>query len=228
MIHFLGFIISIAMLKLFIELPLSPWIDEWVHSTKLSQRLMSSNIFRLLFFFVMRLTLRYRLTTNKHQRWDPILCCCGYIKYKHRPWFEWFGRLYFAHYAWAGFGGGEAWEDKLRTYVLLLTCYTARDVIRAYCLYATHKYLTKFLKRLACKCQVKIELYCSIKFCKSVILSESKCLQKLWFHINSIQVATIWPLVSCGQTGHFSCAGRSVAQRKVEISGLAMQDYKTI
>ena len=115
MIHFLGFIISIAMLKLFIELPLSPWIDEWVHSTKLSQRLMSSNIFRLLFFFVMRLTLRYRLTTNKHQRWDPILCCCGYIKYKHRPWFEWFGRLYFAHYAWAGFGGGEAWEDKLHT-----------------------------------------------------------------------------------------------------------------
>ena len=67
---------------------------------------------RLLFIFVIRLTLQYRFTTNKHQRWDLIVCCCGYIKYVHYPWFEWFGSLYTLH---TGFGGIKAQEDKLHT-----------------------------------------------------------------------------------------------------------------
>ena len=92
---------------------------------------MSSNILRLLFIFVMRLTLQYRLTTNKHQHWDPILCCCGYIKYVHCPWFEWFGHLYFAHRCmsriqwWQGMRGQS-------TCILLLVCYTACNVIHTY------------------------------------------------------------------------------------------------
>ena len=52
------------------------------------------------------------------------------------------------------------------TFVIAHMLYsTLRDTCIHY-LRATHKYLTKFLKRLAYRHQVKIELYCSIKFCK--------------------------------------------------------------
>ena len=37
----------------------------------------------------------------------------GYIKYVQCAWFEQFGCLYFVYFAWAGFSGGEALEDKL-------------------------------------------------------------------------------------------------------------------
>ena len=114
--HFLGSILSVTMLKLSTELSSSPLIEARaliIQNYKV--RFMLSNILRLLFTFVMRLTLWYRLITNKYQSWDPIVCCCGYIKYIRCPWFEWFGYLilYFAYCAWAGFSGTKTWENKL-------------------------------------------------------------------------------------------------------------------
>ena len=81
---------------------------------------MSSNILRLLFVFMMRLTLQYRLTTNKHKRWDPIICCCGHI-YTVQDL-----NSLDAYILHIGFSDGEAREE------ILHTCYTARNVIHAY------------------------------------------------------------------------------------------------
>ena len=60
-----------------------------------------------------------------------------YIKYVCYSWwlavFEWFRYLYFAYYAWVGFSGGKAWEDKLHV------CY--------YCLH-TIQYITWYVHTL--------------------------------------------------------------------------------
>ena len=53
---------------------------------------------------------------NKHQSSELILCCCGCIKYIRCPWFKQFKCLYLVYCAWAGFGGGEAQEDKLHVF----------------------------------------------------------------------------------------------------------------
>ena len=52
---------------------------------------------------------------NEYQGWKMIFCWCGCNKYAHCPWFEEFGRLYFAYYASAGFSGGKAWVEKLHS-----------------------------------------------------------------------------------------------------------------
>ena len=104
-------------------------------------RFMLSNVFRLLLIFVLRLTLRYRLKQT-HQHWDPILCCCGCIKHVHYPWFEWCGCLYFTYCTWAGFNGGEAWEEKL------CMCYCSRAI--QHILWYMHTSLMSYT-RVSCK-----------------------------------------------------------------------------
>ena len=108
---------------------------------------MLSNILRLLFIFVMRLTLRYRLTTNKHHYWDSTVCCCSFIiinTYTIQNGLD--AYTYFTHCAllsrirwWQGTRGQT-------TYMILLACYTARNMIHAYiyCLHATREYLANF------------------------------------------------------------------------------------
>ena len=74
------------------------------------------------------------------------------------PWLEWFGCLCFLYCAWAGFIGGEAWEDKLHACCIqhvmwylctLLACYSQ----------ISYKISWVTLLAHAWKCQVKIELY---------------------------------------------------------------------
>ena len=111
-IHFLGSILSIAMLKLSIELPSSPLIEACVHCTQLLSKVYIEHHLEALVYFVFRLTLRYRLTTNKHQHWDRQFAAVAILNtYTVHDLNGLNG--YTLHCAWAGFSSGEAWEDKV-------------------------------------------------------------------------------------------------------------------
>ena len=157
--RFLGSIFSIVMLELSIKFSSNPLIEVYTHCTKLWSKVYVKQYLKALFIFVTRFTLLYRLIQT-HQCWDPILCCRGCIKYICCPWFEWFGHLYFPYCAWAGFGGGEGWKEELLC-VLLLTCCTTCNVIRAYIFHMLHtSILQNFLSDS--HASVKLKLSCTV------------------------------------------------------------------
>ena len=91
-----------------------------------------------------------------------------YVQYNNTsPWFEWLGCLYFRYCAQTGFNGGEAQEYKLHICYCSCMYYTACNMISAYIacvllyLWVSHEISQVTLLALMCKCQVKIELYCS-------------------------------------------------------------------
>ena len=128
---------------------------------------------------VMRLTLRHRLTTNKHQHSDPIVCCCGFIKYIHCPWFGWFGWLYFAHWIrWWRSTWGQT------TSVLLLICYTVCNMIQAYIACVL---LASILWHFSCDshASVKFKLSCTVL----LVTAPKNCIKLVMcfnFHTSSI------------------------------------------
>ena len=69
----------------------------------------------------------------------PNICSSVYIKYVRSPWFEQLESLYFVYYAWAGFSGVEAWEDKLLVY------YCSHAIQKTWYLYIVHMQLVSIL-----------------------------------------------------------------------------------
>ena len=129
---------------------------------------MSSNIFRLLFIFVMRLTL---------QRDSPLISTSTGTRYfaavaiLNTNTVHDLNGLECGHYTLHTMHEQDSVVARHeRTNYMRVIAHMLYSMLRdtcIYCLHATHKYLTKFLEQLACKRQVKIELYCSIKFCKT-------------------------------------------------------------
>lgn len=74
----------------------------------------------------------YTLTTNnKHHCWYPVFAAVFIlITYVIYDWNSLNACTYFIYYAWTGYSSGKAQDGKL--HVLLLTCYTTRNMICAY------------------------------------------------------------------------------------------------
>ena len=112
------------------------------------------------------------ITNNNRQHRDLILCCCGCIKYVCCPWFEWFICLYFAYCAWAGFGGGKAWEVKL------YMCYcSSANVIHVY---IAHMLLTSISQNFLRDSHVSVKYKMSCTVAGTSVYCSIKVVEKIW------------------------------------------------
>ena len=123
--------------------------------------------------------------------------CCGCIKYICCLWFEQFGCLYFVYCAWAGFGSGEAREEKLQVYYCLraiqhvtwymhtlLACYlqASRKISRA-----IHMQVFK----QSCTAHTYVHAYVCMYVCICVVMAPFKSII-IHMHTQVYDYGTMW------------------------------------
>ena len=132
-----------------------------MHCTKLWSKVYVEQCLETLVYFMTRLTLRCRVTTNKHHRWDLNTLLL---------WLYWMG-MYFVH----EMNSLDAYtlhivreqdlvvakHDRKSTRVLLHTCYTALNVM---CAYTAHLLLASISWNLSSNSNVivKFKLSCTV------------------------------------------------------------------